>query len=182
MDAAASCARWDRRAGRKIRERSRACSDERCFRGRRSRVVLTPRRRRQVSGVLVGPTGLGQNISADDGDKNARSPGRARNKPLKPLRAGMPGDSGVPVASTPVLSTLHRGLRVQRAPGIPHALQGAEDKCKPRAHRAAGSRSRVWTSLRAKRSNPPSLSLRGKMDCFAEPVIGRAFARPVGSQ
>jgi hypothetical protein len=26
------------------------------------------------------------------------------------------------------------------------------------------------------------LSLRGAMDCFAEPVIGRAFARPVGSQ
>jgi len=26
------------------------------------------------------------------------------------------------------------------------------------------------------------LSPRGKMDCFAEPVIGRAFARPVGSQ
>jgi hypothetical protein len=26
------------------------------------------------------------------------------------------------------------------------------------------------------------LSFRGEMDCFAEPVIGRAFARPVGSQ
>jgi hypothetical protein len=26
------------------------------------------------------------------------------------------------------------------------------------------------------------LSLLGEMDCFAEPVIGRAFARPVGSQ
>ncbi|SIO61727.1 hypothetical protein SAMN05443247_08948 [Bradyrhizobium erythrophlei] len=25
-------------------------------------------------------------------------------------------------------------------------------------------------------------SLSGEMDCFAEPVIGRAFARPVGSQ
>jgi hypothetical protein len=25
------------------------------------------------------------------------------------------------------------------------------------------------------------LSSRGKMDCFAESVIGRAFARPVGS-
>ena len=74
----------------------------------------------------VGPTGLRQNISADDGGKRARSPGRARHKPLKPLRAGMPGDSGVPVASTPVLSTLHRGLRVQRAPGIPHALHGGE--------------------------------------------------------
>jgi hypothetical protein len=27
---------------------------------------------------------------------------------------------------------------VQRAPGIPHALQGAENKYKPRVHRAAG--------------------------------------------
>jgi hypothetical protein len=44
--------------------------------GRRSRVVLTPRRRRQVCG----------SNSADDGDKQARSPGRARRKPLKPLR------------------------------------------------------------------------------------------------
>src|SRR5882757_7650033 len=26
------------------------------------------------------------------------------------------------------------------------------------------------------------LSLRCEMDCFAEPVIGRAFARPVGSR
>src|SRR6266851_2512384 len=36
--------------------------------------------------------------SADDGGKRARSP-RARGKPLKPLRAGMPGDSGVLVYS-----------------------------------------------------------------------------------
>jgi len=37
------------------------------------------------------------------------------------------------------------------------------------------------TSLRGatRRSNP---FFRGAMDCFAEPVIGRAFARPVGSQ
>src|SRR5258708_25288926 len=26
------------------------------------------------------------------------------------------------------------------------------------------------------------IELRGAMDCFTEPVIGRAFARPVGSQ
>jgi hypothetical protein len=44
--------------------------------GRRSRVVLTPRRRRQVSGRTF----------ADDGDKKARSPGRVRRKPLKPSR------------------------------------------------------------------------------------------------
>src|SRR3984957_11289669 len=49
--------------------------------GRRSRVVLTPRRWRQVGG----------GNSTGEGGKKARSPGRARNKPLKPSRAGMPG-------------------------------------------------------------------------------------------
>jgi hypothetical protein len=44
--------------------------------GRRSRVVLTPRRWRQVSRIN----------SRGDGGKKARSPGRARRKPLQPLR------------------------------------------------------------------------------------------------
>jgi hypothetical protein len=44
--------------------------------GRRSRVVLTPRRWRQV----------GERNFTGDGGNKARSPGRARNKPLKPLR------------------------------------------------------------------------------------------------
>src|SRR6266702_5331782 len=47
----------------------------------------------------VGPTGFRQDISADDGDKQAWSPGRARRKPLKPLRAGTSGDSGVLVVT-----------------------------------------------------------------------------------
>ena len=60
VDAAAP-ARYvrDRRAGFPCAVRVRA--DERCFRGRRSRVVLTPRRRRQVRGGFASPTGLGQN-------------------------------------------------------------------------------------------------------------------------
>jgi len=84
--------------------------------GRQSRVVLTPRRWRQVRG----------NFPRNDGGKKARSPGRARNKPLKPLRAGMPGESGGPVVTTLVCyhHTLRTRLRVQRAPGIPHALLG----------------------------------------------------------
>ena len=57
--------------------------------GRRSRVVLTPRRRRQVS----------REDARDDGDKKARSPGRARRKPLKPFACGnagcFPGDPAV---------------------------------------------------------------------------------------
>jgi hypothetical protein len=44
--------------------------------GRRSRVVLAPRRWCQVS----------RDNPRDDGGKKARSPGRARKKPLKPLR------------------------------------------------------------------------------------------------
>jgi hypothetical protein len=34
----------------------------------------------------------------------------------------------------------------------------------------------------ASKAKQSILSLRGEMDCFEEPVIGRAFARPVGSQ
>ena len=54
------------------------CADERRICGRRSRVVLTPRRWRQV--------GDDTPYRADEGGKKARSPGRARRKPLKPLR------------------------------------------------------------------------------------------------
>src|ERR1700735_2312908 len=34
-----------------------------------------------------------------EGGNKARSPGRARRKPLKPLRAGMPGDPGATVVT-----------------------------------------------------------------------------------
>src|ERR1700722_8557439 len=59
--------------------------------GRRSRVVLTPRRWRQV--------GDDASHHADDGGKKARSPGRAREKLLKPSRAGMRGDPGATVVT-----------------------------------------------------------------------------------
>jgi hypothetical protein len=62
VDAAASCAQRDRRAGDEpVSDRQHA--DERCCCVRRSRVVLTPRRWRQVCGCSVGPTGLGQNLA-----------------------------------------------------------------------------------------------------------------------
>src|ERR1700730_10412514 len=66
------------RHGRRARDAvdALATQDERRFGGRRSRVVLTPRRWRQACG----------RYSAGDGGKKARSPGRARRKPLKPLR------------------------------------------------------------------------------------------------
>src|SRR5580704_8707171 len=83
--------------------------------GRRSRVVLTPRRWRQVPGK--------QKLPGGDGGKQARSPGRARNKLLTPSRAGMPGDPGATVVTNAcAYYTSRTRLRVQRAPGIPRAL------------------------------------------------------------
>jgi hypothetical protein len=43
-------------------------------------------------------------------------------------------------------------------------------------------KSRLEFHVIASEAKQSILSLRGKMDCFAEPVIGRAFARRVGSQ
>ena len=115
-------------------------ADERCCCGRQNRVVLTPRRWRQVCGMASRPNrARTSQISADDGGKRARSPGRARHKPLKPLRAGMPGDSGVLVV-TRVRSTTTSAHEAAGATGIrrsPRPLW-AEEKCKPRAPRAAG--------------------------------------------
>ena len=86
--------------------------------GRRSRVGLAPRRRRQVRGSR----------SAGDGDKPARSPGRARRNPLKPSACGnaglfrcIRGDY-----ARVVILISHARLRVHWAPGIPHALEGAK--------------------------------------------------------
>ena len=62
VDAAAFCARWmaGRVGERPVSDQQRA--DERCCSVRRSRVVLTPRRWRQVSRSRVGPTGLRQDL------------------------------------------------------------------------------------------------------------------------
>jgi len=53
----------------------------------------------------------------------------------------MPGDSGASAVNTRVHTSLppaHTGLRVHWAPGIPHALYGADTRINPGAIRAAG--------------------------------------------
>jgi hypothetical protein len=125
VDAAAFDARWDRRAGflwrsvsdqqhadeRRLLRTAKSCGPDAPTLASSSRKASRPYRART------------SHISAGDGGKRARSPGRARHKLLKPLRAGMPGD---PVdlwwRHSCATNTLHTRLRVQRAPGIPHAL------------------------------------------------------------
>src|SRR4030088_917254 len=91
----------------------------------------------QVGGGASAQPGLDKPYSADDGDKRNSSPGRARNKPLKPLRVGMPGESGGPSVTMLVclFSISHARLRVHWAPGIPHALWGESFMHSPGASR-----------------------------------------------
>src|SRR5882757_4860232 len=91
------------------------------------------------------------------------------------------------------LSGCHRPRRRLRIYLRPHPRVTASPLSLEELAKQA-SRRRVWDSRHCERSEA-ILSLRGEMDCFAslamtaramdcfaEPVIGRAFARPVGSQ
>jgi hypothetical protein len=114
-------------------------------------VVLTPRRWRQACGIN----------SAGDGDNKARSPGRARRKPLKPLRAGMPGESGEPVVTMLVCFLLFAceaaGASSARHSPRPRSLQGemimhhsgadAPRECEGVFVLRAGSRTQATVSL-----------------------------------
>src|SRR5580692_3912700 len=83
--------------------------------GRRSRVVLTPRRWRQV----------GERNFTGDGGNKARSPGRARNKLLKPSRAGMPGDPGATVVTNSCVYYFYtRGCGCNGHPAFPTPFVG----------------------------------------------------------
>src|SRR5436190_1829498 len=64
--------------------------------------------------------------------------------------------------------------------GVKSAIRSAGDGVKKRGHRGEREVSRK-TIARSNATKQSILPLRGEMDCFAEPVIGRAFARPVGS-
>ena len=91
--------------------------------------------------------------SASDGGKQARSPGRARRKPLKPLRREGRVSRRTLGDYARVLHLIsHARPRVHRAPGFPCALCYRRDKssAKPRTHRAARMRSHIpgATSLR----------------------------------
>jgi hypothetical protein len=81
VDAAAFCARGDRRAGSYVPVSDHQASGREML--QRTAKSCGPDAPTLASSLRsgVGPTGLRQNISADDGGKRARSPRRARHKP-----------------------------------------------------------------------------------------------------
>src|SRR6266403_2548373 len=121
--------------------------------------------------------------SAGDGVKQRGHRGE-REVSRKTIARGMPGRSGVTVV-TNSYACFYFACEAAGALGARHSLRPlilwADGSCKPRAYRAARTRSLVLeigaTSLRVAEATKQSiLPLRGDMDCFAEPVIGRRGA------
>jgi hypothetical protein len=125
--------------------------DERASCGRRSRVVLTPRRRRQVGG----------SNSADDGDKQARSPGRARRKPLKPLRGECRAFSGVTVVTN--ARAFYTTRAAAGASGARHSLRPLifEGKTFRKNSRGCAARSRSCVCRELQARHPARIRAAG---------------------
>src|SRR5258705_10687117 len=118
----------------------------------------------------VGPTGFWHAISANDGGKQARSPGRARRKPLKPLRREcrvFRGTCGDYTRVLPTHCTRGCGCTAHPAFPAPSVFEGEWLCARLRRFAPRGACGISAPSLRAQRSNPLFLSLRGEMDCFA---------------
>src|SRR6266849_3875534 len=122
--------------------------------------------------------GADKRISASDGGKRARSPGRARRKPLKPLRAGMPGDPGATVVKTRVLSTLRtRGCGCSGHPAFPTPSRGRKINAQlgrfaPRDREVVSGYFVIASE--AKQSIAPR---KGRMDCFVASLLAMTVSK-----
>ena len=153
------------RVERLVSDQQRA--DERCCSVRRSRVVLTPRRWRQVCGVASAQPGLDKTYPQVMVANKPGSPGRARRKPLKPLRAGTSGDSGVLVV-TRVRSTTTkctRGRGCNGHPAFPTPSLGGRFINGSGASR--GEDVNVCLNVIASEAKQSISPRKERMDCFA---------------
>ena len=117
-----------------------ALLDERRYRGRRSRVVLTPRRRRQVGG----------GNSADDGDKKSPITEESTKETVKTIAQGMPGDLRCDRGdyARVFFSFCTRGCGRGGRPAFPAPSDSSGAGLHAKlAHPPAGSRSRVCERL-----------------------------------
>jgi hypothetical protein len=126
------------RHGRWVRDAVDAsCAfDDGAASGRRSRVVLTPRRWRQVRGKPFR------------GRRWQTSPvtGESTKETVKTIAQGVPGRSGVPVVTMLVCFFFaHKAAGAASARHSLRPLFARVDRSSTRAHRVAGMRSRVFS-------------------------------------
>jgi hypothetical protein len=125
---------------------------------------------------FVGPTGRGHSIFADDGGKRARSPGRARHTPLKPLRRECRVFRRTCGDYARVLPThCTRGCGCSGHPAFPAPSNGAKDSMQ-QLGRIAPRGAKSYADVIASEAKQSIFLFVCDMDCFAEPVIGRRFA------
>ena len=131
----------------------------------------------------VGPTGPGCALSASDGD-NKPIAGEITKETVKTIACGSAGLIRWTCGDyTRVLSTFaHEAAGALGIRRSPRPLLGGSIKHNSGESRRGNADSHVDVIARSNATKQSTLSLRGEMDCFAEPVIGRASARPVGSQ
>src|SRR5450631_4873190 len=119
-------------------------ADERCCSVRQNRVVLTPRRWRQVLRSCVGPTGLGQNLIRRRRWQKSPVTGESSTYAVKTIACGNAGRfrcTRILVCVLPIQSA-HEAAG---ATGTRHSPRPpwAEDSSKPRALRVASTKSFV---------------------------------------
>ena len=122
VDAAASGARCGRRAAPNGCERFNGVQTTGADCGRQSRVVLTPVAGAKFTEAKSAQPGLMSLNPWATVTTRIRSPGRARNKPLKPLRGECRAFSGVTVVTNARVYYSTRAAAGASAPGIPCAL------------------------------------------------------------
>ena len=109
---------------------------EGAIRGRPSRVVLTPRRRRQVGGNSFPP----MTVTKKPDHRGEHEVSR------KTIAQGMPGDFGGPVVTNSCAFYFAReaaGALCARHSPAPSVLRGERLLAKPGQYRAAGSRTHI---------------------------------------
>src|SRR3981081_3802604 len=114
---------------------------EGAIRGRPSRVVLTPRRRRQVGGNSFPP----MTVTKKPDHRGEHEVSR------KTIAQGMPGDFGGPVVTNSCAFYLAReaaGALCARHFPAPSVLRGERLLAKPGQYRAAGSRTHIRQQAR----------------------------------
>src|SRR5258705_8703710 len=153
---------------RPVSDQQRA--DEGCCSVRRSRVVLTPRRWRQVLRRLVRLNRAGQNLQSA-GRRWQKSPiaGESTKETVKTIACGnVGGFRGARCYSCAFYHyQVHTRPRVQRASGVPHALFGREINAKPRTHRAARSRTCAWNCRHSEERSDEAIHKAAKKEWIA---------------
>ncbi len=149
VDAAASGARCGRGAAPNGCERFNGVQTTGADCGRQSRVVLTPVAGAKFTEAKSAQPGLMSLNPWATVTTRIRSPGRARNKPLKPLCGECRLNPSEPVATTLVcfiFCTRGCGCSGHPAFPVPSVIEG-QRSCTARVHRAARIRTCVHSAL-----------------------------------